>query len=150
MKKVLLLFVALFVSANAALADSGTLLGLRLGYYTEIEEPALGVEFLTGVAPSVDFNPNLEYVFVDHLTYLTINIDAHYDFYEKTGSFVYIGGGLGISYVDPEGPIESETDAGINLLFGAGINRKPVIPYVQAKAVLGDNDEFVLCVGIRF
>ncbi|MBN1542658.1 hypothetical protein JW992_10975 [candidate division KSB1 bacterium] len=131
-------------------ADSGTLFGLRAGFYTDADEPFIGVEYLTGLAPSIDFNPNIEYVLMDRVTYLTFNLDTHYDFYDRAGGFMYVGGGLGLTYTKFEGASESNTDAGLNLFVGGGLLRRSFIPYVQAKAVLGDYDEFVLGFGIRF
>ncbi len=150
MKKATLVLAALVLLTSSAFADSGTLFGIRGGLYTDADKPFLGAEFLTGIARGVDFNPNLEYVFTDNMTYMTFNIDAHFDFYERTGSFMYFGGGLAIQYAKIDGYDESDTNTGVNLFVGVGLNKKPVIPYLQAKAVLGDNDEIVIGVGLRF
>ena len=148
--KHIVLILSFLLAATFAYADSGSFFGVRTGYYTDAEGVFLGGEYLTGIAQSVDFNPNIEYVFVDNMTLMTFNIDAHYDFYEKRGKFVYLGAGLGFAYTKVDGFDKSDTKTGLNLLFGTGINRKPVIPYFQAKIMLGDVDDFVLTFGLRF
>ncbi|MBD3384378.1 hypothetical protein GF407_05555 [candidate division KSB1 bacterium] len=151
MKKIMIASLLVFVfTTTSAFADSGSFIGLRGGLYTDVEEPFIGAEYLTGIGPSVDFNPNIEYVFIDNMTYMTFNIDAHYDFYNRRGGFIYFGAGLGISYVDIDGAAESETDTGLNLLAGGGLSRGSVIPYIQVKMILGDNDELVVGFGLRF
>lgn len=151
MKKITFaLLLLVFCTATTVYADSGSFFGLRAGYYTDVEEAFVGAEYLTGIAPSIDFNPNIEYVLIDNMTYMTINLDSHYDFYNSRGGFVYLGAGLGISYFDIEGASDSETDTGLNLFAGAGIARSSVIPYIQAKMIIGDNDEFVIGFGLRF
>ncbi|NIV10928.1 MAG: hypothetical protein GWN62_06440 [Aliifodinibius sp.] len=125
--------------------------GVRAGLYTDIGDAFIGGEYLTPISKSVYFNPNLEYILVDNANFLTFNFDSHYDFQRQGNVFPWIGGGLGILYVNPDGPVDSETDLGLNLLFGLGFKTaSSLIPYVQAKAVFSDNDEFVLGFGMRF
>lgn len=150
MKKGMLFVVVLLIANSFAWADSGNFIGIRAGFYTEAEKPFIGAEYLAGVAPSVDFNPNIEYVFMENATYLTMNLDAHYDFYSRSRAFFYFGGGLAIQYFKVEGIDESDTNTGLNLLFGMGVARGPVIPYIQAKAVLMEDNEFVIGFGLRF
>jgi hypothetical protein len=139
--------VLLATSRPAAAAD----FGLRLGYYFDVEEPFLGAELITRVAPRIYFNPNLEYVLVgEGLSYLTLNGDFHYDFPTRGSSFVWAGAGLGLVRVDPDGPDNSDTDAALNLLAGVGWRRGGVIPYVQGKVIINGGNEFVLAFGLRF
>jgi hypothetical protein len=142
--------LAAFAMASAAQADD-TKVGVRAGYYTKIKEPFVGVELLTRVANRVYFNPNFEYVFVDGAKYFTLNGDFHYDF--PTGGndvYVWIGAGLGWSSFDPEGPENSDNDLVANVLGGIGFNAGEVIPYVQAKAIIQEDTEFSIAVGLRF
>jgi hypothetical protein len=142
--------LALALAVVPAAADAETF-GVRLGYYTDAEEPFIGAELLFRLAPALYFNPNVEAVLVDNGRYVTLNADAHYDL--PTGSrrtFVWLGGGLAIVNVDPEGPENGDTDFGLNLLAGLGLRRGRVLPYVQAKVIVKDSSEFVIGVGIRF
>jgi hypothetical protein len=136
--------------AAAAPTAAGADLGVRGGYYFDVEEPFVGVEFIAPVARRIYFNPNLEWVFVENLSYLTLNADFHYDFPTRGSNFVWAGAGLGLLRVDPEGPDNSDTDPALNLLAGIGFRTGGVIPYFQAKLIVNDGSEFVLAFGVRF
>jgi hypothetical protein len=131
--------------------SSGQSVGIRAGRYTEIKEFFIGGELLSRVSGSLYFNPNLEYVFVENRTYMTFNLDFHYDFTTDSPIFFWLGAGLGILYSNPEGPPEADVDLAPNLLFGVGIKtQSPLTPYFQGKFILADKNEFVLVVGLRF
>jgi hypothetical protein len=137
--------------AVAAPAAAEVKLGVRGGYYTDIDEPFAGVELLTRVANRVYFNPNFEYVFVENATYFTLNGDFHYDL--PTGNrdlYVWAGAGLGWSSFDPEGEGNSDNDLVANLLAGVGVNAGGLIPYVQAKLMVQEDTGFAIAVGLRF
>ena len=137
--------LTMLASPGAARADN---FGVRTGYYTDAGEPFLGVEFLARVGRRVYFNPNFEYVFTDDPHYMTFNADFHYDFRTRSRAYVWAGAGLGVLYTDPKVG-DSNTDLGLNLLFGVGLKGE-VIPYIQAKVIVSDNSEFVIGVGVRF
>ena len=132
--------------APAAAAD----FGVRGGYYFDVEQPFLGAELIMPVARRVYFNPNLEWVFVENLRYLTLNADFHYDFPTRGSNFVWAGAGLGLLRADPEGPGNADTDPALNLLAGVGFRTGGLIPYVQAKVIVNGGSEFVLAFGVRF
>jgi hypothetical protein len=48
------------------------------------------------------------------------------------------------------GDDEDDTDLGVNLLGGVGWQLEAFVPYVQAKALIADDSEVVLAVGVRF
>jgi hypothetical protein len=132
-----------------AFAD-GVRFGVRGGYYTKVDKPFLGAELLARVAPRLYFNPNVEYVFVDNGTYMTFNGDFHYDFPTHSRAYAWLGAGLALVRVDPEGPANANTDLGANLLAGIGLRRGSVIPYVQAKVIVKSDSLLSLAVGLRF
>jgi hypothetical protein len=138
------------VSASSPARADDALFGVRIGYYTDIEEPMIGGEVLLRLAPSLYFNPNVEYVFLERATYLTFNADAHYDLPTRGRTFVWLGAGLGVISIDPDGPAEEDTDVVANFLAGVGVKRGGLIPYLQAKLIAKDDTEFSLAVGIRF
>lgn len=146
----LVLFIALDGFVAPAGAQPGLTRGLRIGYYSDAERAFIGGEFLTPIARSIYFNPNVEYVFADKATYMTFNGDFHYDFASRKPSFFWLGAGLAGIYLNPEGPIDGETNVRLNLLAGVGLSRGPVIPYFQGKMILSDNAEFVIGFGLRF
>jgi opacity protein-like surface antigen len=140
---------AVLLMAVPARADSDVKIGIRGGYYFDASEPFLGAELLVRIADQVYFNPNFEWVFFDD-RYYTINADFHYDFDTHNDTYVWVGMGVGAVAIDPPGPAAKNTDAALNLLFGIGLKRHPVIPYLQAKAAISDDSEFSLGVGLRF
>jgi hypothetical protein len=137
--------VLLGLAAPGAAGD----FGIRAGYYTEIEDPFVGIEYLGRVQDRFFFNPNLEWVFVDDATYLTVNGDFHYDLLSSSRTYAWLGAGLGLIAYEPDGG-DTETDLGVNLLGGVGTRAGGVVPYVQAKIVISDDTEFVIGVGLRF
>ena len=145
----LALAAAILVALPAA-AQADPKFGVRVGYYTEAEDPFIGAELLFRIVPEIYFNPNVEVVLVDNGRYLTANGDFHYDFYSRRNTFLWLGAGLAVLNRDPEGPAEGDTDLGLNLLGGIGARRGRVIPYAQAKFILKSDTEFVIAVGLRF
>jgi hypothetical protein len=123
--------------------------GFRTGLYTDPTDGFVGVEGLFRVSHQIYLNPNIEYIFADNQTYMTFNGDFHYDFHTRGSAYLWIGGGLGVIYHNPDGPADSNTDVGANLLAGAGLKGR-VIPYVQAKVIIKDNTQFVMAFGVRF
>lgn len=144
------LAVALLAMAAPARADN-LRFGLRGGYYTDAEGAFVGVELLARIASRVYFNPNLEYVFIDGGRYSTWNADFHYDVPMHGSTFVWLGAGLALVLVDPDGPDNSNTDVGANFLAGVGFRTGSVIPYFQLKGLAKEgNGELVVAFGLRF
>ena len=153
-----LLAVALFIGAaalNSRPAVAADIdVGVRGGVYTDVGEPFLGVDLLMRISDTRwFFNPNLEYVFVDPGDLATVNLDVHYDLdTDNDDLYVWLGGGPAIVFRDDEGrgDDEDDTDVGINLLGGIGWQLEAFVPYLQAKALIADDSEVVLAVGVRF
>jgi len=127
--------------------------GVRGGYYTDAEAGFLGVDLLMQISDTRwFFNPNLEYVFVDPGDLATLNLDVHYDLdTDNDDLFIWLGGGPALIFKDDDRPHgDNETDLGLNLLGGIGWQLESVVPYVQAKAIIADDTEVVLAVGVRF
>jgi hypothetical protein len=141
----------MFIASPHAKA-TGSKVGFRLGVYTDAEELFLGAEALTPIAAApLYFNPNVEFIFIEHGTFATFNFDFHYDFLTSSRAvLVWAGAGLGVLYRNPEGPIGGDADLGANLLFGIGFGRGPTIPYIQSKVILSDNTEVAIGFGLRF
>ncbi len=139
---------AVLVPAQSARAE---LLGIRGGAYTDLNKPFVGAELIGRFSHDLPlyFNPNVEYVFLENNTYMTLNADFHCDFYTHGPGFVWVGGGLAVIYQNPKGPGAGSTDAAGNLLFGVGL-RGDVIPYVQVKLIAKEHTELVIGLGLRF
>jgi hypothetical protein len=141
---------------SAAEAEARPLVGVRAGQYanigdSDVDETFVGVEVIAGVTRRVYFNPNLEYVLIEEGKLGTGNLDFHLDLPVADEVHLWLGAGLAVVYADPDGPIESDTDLGLNLLAGIGFQAGPVIPYLQGKLILVEEEEqLVWAVGIRF
>lgn len=149
-----LLASVLILVPGAARADVD--FGLRAGVYTDVEDAFIGGEVLFPVGRAVFLNPNFEYVFVDDGDLYTLNLDFHYDFWSERDLSAWAGAGLAFIHSDfppPRGrrdDDDDETEFGVNLLAGLGLNRGTLRPYVQGKVILADDSEFVAAVGVRF
>jgi hypothetical protein len=125
--------------------------GVRLGYYTDVGEPLAALELVVPLRARLSFNPNAEYVFVDGVSYLTLNADILRRFETQGQHSVWAGAGLGVVSVDPEGAPEGATDLALNLLAGVGFRTTGRLqPYFQGKIVWKDDTELALSFGIRF
>ncbi|MFZ0389847.1 MAG: hypothetical protein WAN36_05260 [Calditrichia bacterium] len=149
--QLVIISISLSIFSLIPLQAQETTFGLRTGIYSDPGDLFIGTELLTPINENIYFNPNLEYVFIENGDYLTLNFDAHYDFDTNSNLYIWAGGGLGILYLNPDGPVDSQTALGLNMLFGLGLKTSGrLVPYVQGKAIISDNSDFSLGLGIRF
>lgn len=151
-------FAALFFSVIAATvafappahaADMD--FGVRAGVDVDGSDPFVGVELLMPMSHRLFFNPNVERYFRDNDRDLTsLNADMHYDFNVGHDKYAWAGAGLALQLRDKRQAGEDRTSVGVNVLGGLGIQAGTITPYVQAKAVLADDDQVVIGVGVRF
>ncbi|MCB0265155.1 MAG: hypothetical protein KDE52_01400 [Calditrichaeota bacterium] len=145
---VIVMILVCIVTQSSVFAQ--TRFGIRTGVYTDVEDAFIGGDLLIPYTNRVYLNPNIEYVFVDEATLMTLNFDGHYDFPANRGTQFWAGGGLGVIVVNGDGDNDSSTDVGVNLLGGVSFLTRSVLPYIQGKLILSDNNEFVLAFGLRF
>ena len=146
MRRRLLLAAFLLLAAPALRADD---FSLRAGAYFDAGAAFLGGEYRFPITRELRLAPNLEWVFPGHATYLAMSLDLHYFFSTTSRVQPWVGGGLGIYYVDPEGLGEGDTNVGANFIAGVGL-KSHLKPYVQLKLVVKGNTEAVLGFGLRF
>jgi len=147
--RVLCVLAMLAIAGPAQALDLGW--GLRLGYYTDVGEPLAAVEAVAPLRGRLSFNPNLEYVFVDGVRYLTLNADLLHEFRTQGAPSVWAGAGLGVVSVNPDGPPDGATDLAVNLMAGVGFRTAGrLAPYFQGKIVWKDDTELALSFGVRF
>lgn len=148
--KIIVLLALVYLVIQPSFAQDARF-GIRAGFYSGLDNPFIGTEYLVRIGKRTYINPNVEYVFVNHGTFMTFNVDAHYDLPTRSNVYVWTGGGLAFLYRNLEGRVDSRTDMGLNLLFGLGFgNAGSVVPYIQGKAILSDNSDFALAFGLRF
>jgi hypothetical protein len=144
--------VLLWAALAPAPASADPVFGVRGGIYADAGDPFLGAEALIRMGRSRwVFDPNVEYVFSEGVTYWTLNGDFVHEFRRQRGHYFWAGGGLAVVSLDPkDGNGDGNTDVGVNLLGGVGFPGGGVTPYIQVKAILKDGSELVLAAGIRF
>lgn len=124
---------------------------VRGGYYTEAEQGFIGGGFLAGIADTWDFNPNLEYVFVDGGSLFTVNADIHKDLNPGSGPAFWLGAGPALIVSNPDVPgADTDTNIGLNLIGGIGAKSGSIRPFGQAKYTIADDNELSMAFGLRF
>lgn len=145
---------ALVLAAVCFLATAGvasaTDLGVQMGYYFDSEAVSLGFGALTSISdshPRWFFNPNAEMIVGDR-DMAAFNLDFHYDFASNDDLTFWAGAGPALYVIDQ--PFDDDMEPGINLLAGFGALTGNVRPFLQGKAILMDNSEASIAVGLRF
>jgi hypothetical protein len=93
--------------------------GVRGGVSVDPDQVYIGGHYETG--PLVDrlhFKPNLEVGFGDDLTLIGLNFEFVYKFSTGSAWDLYVGGGPAINIFRFDDIDESETEGGLNVLFG--------------------------------
>jgi hypothetical protein len=137
----------LFTPGSARAAD----FGVRGGAYSDETDPFVGAEVLFGMDQAKHWygDPNVEYVMSDTSHDITaFSFDFHYDF--PSGQPYGFWAGAGPTLIHRNDTDANANDAGLNLLVGVGAKKGNVRPYGQLKAVVADDNEVVLGVGVRF
>jgi hypothetical protein len=125
-------------------------LGVHMGYYFDAEAIAVGFGLLTSLSESRNrwfFNPNAELI-VGDTDMAAVNLDFHYDFATSEDLTFWAGAGPGVFVIDQ--PFDDDLDVGLNLLAGFGKQTGSTRPFLQGKAIVKDDTEASLAVGIRF
>jgi hypothetical protein len=110
-----ILFLLMALPAPAAAQAPG----VRAGISVDPDQFYVGGHYETG--PLVDrlhFKPNLELGFGDDVTHVGINFEFVYKFLTRNQWTLYAGGGPAINFYSFDDIDESDTEPGINALFG--------------------------------
>ncbi len=130
--------------------------GPRVGFSSNPDQIVFGGQLIIGeLAPSLTFDPSLEFGFGDHATLIATNFDLHYHFVLQNSPWrPYAGAGISLNFIEfDEGFAvdRSDTEVGLNLVGGAGVptssgNRF----FTELKLGLGDVPDLKLLVGWNF
>lgn len=135
MKRLALLTLLFALVGTPGIRDASAQhsVGVNAGYNLDAEEFFLGgqLRFAPAALPVI-VNPSVETYFVDD-TWLQIDVNVLYPFGVQNTTFTpYAGAGLGIDYVNADAR-GSDTDAGLNLLFGAEWGMSRLRPFTEAR-----------------
>jgi hypothetical protein len=118
--------------------------GLRVGASANADQIFGGVHFNLGeFAPDVRFRPTVEIGFGDDRTLVQALAEVHYVFSNVKPWSPYVGGGLGITYVDWSGGHHEGSDAALSVAAIGGIEtrlRSGNGLLFELKVGLGDHD----------
>ena len=122
--KAMLLFFFCLCLLLTSIAQAEIKPGIRAGSYFDPNKAAIGGELLMNINDehTLFFNPNVEYVFLDHADLWSFNFDVHYDLLsEHEPVYFWVGGGPAILYRNPDNDaLRSDTDFGANVFAGLG------------------------------
>ena len=107
-----------------------------------------GLGAAVGMA-SFDLVPTYEYVFRDHTSDQVLNVDGHIPVIALPLVALYVGGGYGRYWHDPDAG-ESKTYSGFNILVGGKASVRRLKPYFEARYSTTYHDGFVFTIGNRF
>jgi hypothetical protein len=160
MKKLIaILCVALTTSfmSTEVFAQISNRVGPMLAFASgDIDETGIGVAAEFGVAQKVSIAPQLILYFPGNDTnLLEINFNANYYFFNEDMFEFYGLGGINFARFSYEVPGRNERDAntelGINLGVGTNFEvTKKVIPFAELRLTIGDFDQVVLGLGVKF
>jgi hypothetical protein len=156
-----LVFGAALLLAGPATAGAQVHLGPELSIGTDTDV-GIGARLLVNVKSleAWDFIGTFDWFFPDEsgnadVTYWEINGNLAYNFAIEGAPSIspYVGAGLNIAhasvdYLDEPG--RSNTDVGLNFLFGTQFDAKSIIPYVEIRGVIEGGDQVVFTGGILF
>jgi len=113
--------ITLVVVPSPALAQGP---GVRGGVSVDPDQFYLGGHYETGaLVDRLHFKPNLEAGFGDDLTHLGFNFEFVYKFPANRDWSIYAGAGPAVNIYSFDEIDDSETEAGLNVLFGAETRR---------------------------
>jgi hypothetical protein len=138
---------ALVTSVNAS-AQASSHVGSRVGYDFQTDEVILGANFTVPISTQIEFYPSLELYLPDRGNKIGFNGDVKIFLPTRAIYDLYGGGGLGV--VNQNLGDVSNTDVGINLLFGISSRVGRIHPYGEARVLLHDDPQFVLLAGVNF
>jgi hypothetical protein len=139
-----LLGALFFLTVPAAAQDAG----IRGGLSVDPDQFYFGGHIET--SPLIDrihFRPNVEVGFGDDITLIGANMEFVYKFPNRRDWGLYAGGGPALNVYMFDDVDDSETDAGLNLLFGVENSRGL---FFEFKMGLIDSPDFKFGVGWTF
>jgi hypothetical protein len=121
--------------------------GPHLGYNFDADALLLGVQATMPLTQRIELYPTFDYYFVSPGTLWAINADMKFRPPTRMGA-LYVGGG--INYLHASAGGFSNGDVNLNLLGGWEFRRRPLVPYAEARLILGNGSAFQVVGGFSF
>lgn len=116
----------------------------------------VGGRIVAGIesVPRWDFIGSFDIFFPDGFDYWEANGNVAYNFTieEAETIYPYVGGGLNLAHISPEGLGNggSDTELGLNLFGGTQFEGESIIPYLEVRLVIEAAEQVVLTGGVLF
>lgn len=144
----LLAMVVLLLAGAAEAQRRGALdrprVGPHLGYNFDADALTLGVQATLPVTARIELYPSFDYYNVSPGTLWAINLDMKFRPPTRLGAF-YVGGGIDFLHTNA-----GRGDVNLNFLGGWEARRRPLVPYVEGRLILGSGSTFQIVGGINF
>jgi hypothetical protein len=140
--------VTMMASAGLASAQASTRVGPRIGYDFQSDEAVLGASLTVPISTRIEFYPSIDIYTPDRGNKVGFNGDVKVYLPTRASYDLYAGGGLGI--VNQNLGDVSNTDVGVNLLFGIASRVGAINPFGEAKLLIHDDTQLVLLAGMNF
>lgn len=145
----------LTLAGAAGRAEAGIPLGVRAGYTINPDQIHFGGHLDLDFVGRIRLRPNLEIGLGDNLVLAALNLEGNYRFGEEREAWnPYVGGGLGINFVDPDNDAlagDSKTETGVLLLGGLERGfRSGGAFFIESKVGLANAPDLKFTVGWTF
>jgi len=121
--------------------------GPHLGYNFDAQALALGAQETLPITQHIEVYPSFDYYFIDPGSLWALNADVKFRPPTRLG-VLYVGGGLNYLH-QSVGPLSSG-DVNLNLLGGLEFRRRPFVPFVEGRLILGNGSAFQVVGGVNF
>jgi hypothetical protein len=147
-----LVMAAMVLGAREVQAEPPTWIGVHGVYYGEFEKWGVGVNGRQELGGSFTAGVDVDYVIRSNHSTWAGTIDLQYDKpLAKERVLGWVGVGGGVIRDDTQGDeLPPEYDATAVLYVGAGLNGKPVMPFVEMRCMSHGNFHGVFYLGLRF
>jgi hypothetical protein len=130
-------------------------LGFKVGYLgpEDSDATAVGSAHLEFEQPGSRFHllPNVQFWSNDLLTDVNPNFDLYYHFVSEGEVTPYVGGGIGLHFLDVDVPgVDSETDVGGNLMGGLRFPARNMHFFMEGRYTISDVNQGSLQGGMTF
>ena len=118
-------------------------LGPHIGYNFDADALTLGAQVTLPITQRLELYPTFDYYAISPGSAWALNADVKYRPPTRVGA-LYVGGGFGYLRAGATG------DVNVNLVGGIESLRRAVVPYAEARIILGNGSAFQVVGGFSF